>query len=319
MIHRYQGRLAGKMKFDRKAPGQGVDAVCSLGCGRVTIKWEFYFLKGEQEGTGHFLTLVMRDKEGETVLLCMQEAEEEEALVSVVLHPYLWNCQMPYLYDVEAVLQDPEGRETDSLHRQLPLREICFHPRRGWLLNGTEFVLKAVGYAAPRCTLQAEKQRLVMEELRLLKKMGANCILTDPSLWNLCEKLGFLIWDQDMAAVEKEIPCLAGEGDGRLSLKQNSSFFYRYKAKWSDEPFVYIAQDSIAVLPSGNLKVVVYSNCCRVVLYSDGVLFEFQSGNREFIFQEVPAKGPCIILSAEGDDCSMSLSLHKTFHGLPVR
>lgn len=301
------------MKFDRKAPGQGVDAVCSLESGRATIEWKFYFLKEEQEGRGNLLTLIMRDMEGETVLLCMQEAEEEEPLVSVLLHPCLWNCQTPYLYDVEAVLQDPGGTETDSIHRQLPLREICFHPRRGWLLNSAEFVLKAVEYTVPQDTSQAEKQRLVLEDLRLLKKMGANCIHTDPSLRKLCERLGFLVWDKSMAEVEKELPCRAGEGNGMLSLRQDSSLFYQYKAKWSDEPFVYIALDNIAVLPSGNLKVVVYSNCCRVVLYSDGVLFEFQSGNGEFIFQEVPAKGPCITLSAEGDDCSMSLSFHKTF------
>lgn len=307
------------MKFDRKAPGQGVDAVCRLESGRATIEWKFCFLKEEQEGTGNLLTIVMRDKEGETVLLCMQEAEEEEALVSVVLHPCLWSCQTPYLYDLEAVLQDAEGRETDTLRRQQPLREICFHPRRGWLLNGADFVLKAVEYTVPQYASQAERQRLVLEDFRLLKKMGANCIHTDPSLWNLCEKLGFLIWDKNMAAVEKELPCLTGEGAGRLSLRQESALFYQYRAKWSDEPFVYIDPDSIVVLPSGNLKVAVYSNCCRVVLYSDGALFEFQTGDGEFVFQEVPARGPCIMLSAEGDDCSMSLSLHKTFRGLFTR
>lgn len=302
------------MKFDRKAPGQGVEAVCRLESGRATIEWSFSFLKGEQENAGTILTLTMRDREGETVLLCMQEAEEEELLVSVLLHPHLWSCQTPYLYEVEAVLQDPEGKETDSLRRQLPLREVCFHSRRGWLLNGAEFVLKAVEYTVPQHISQAEKQQLVLEDLHLLKKMGANCIHTEPSLWKLCEKLGFLIWDKSMAAVGRELPCLAGEGENRISLRQISTLYYQYKAKWSDEPFVYIAPDSIVILPSGNLKVVVYSNCCRVVLYSDGRLFEFQSGDGEFIFQEVPAKGPCIMLSAEGDDCSISLSFHKTFN-----
>ena len=255
----------------------------------------------------------MRDREGETILLCMQEAEEEELLVSVVLHPHLWSCQTPYLYEVEAVLQDPAGKETDRLRKQLPIRELCLHPRRGWLLNGAEFVLKAVEYVVPQHTSQAEKQRLVLSDFRFLKEMGANCIHTEPSLWKLCEKLGFLIWNKDMAIAGEELPCLTGEGTEGFSVKQTCSLFYQYKAKWSDEPFVYIAPDSIIVLPSGNLKVTVYSNCCRVVLYSDGILFEFQSGNEEFIFQEVPAKGPCVMLSAEGDDCSMSLSFHKTF------
>ena len=50
-----------------------------------------------------------------------------------------------------------------------------------------------------------------------------------------------------------------------------------------------------------------------MALYSDGVLFEFLSGQEEFIFQEVPAKGPCVMLSAEGEGSSMSLSFHKMF------
>lgn len=301
------------MKFDRKAPGEGIETVCRLESGRAMIEWSFSFLKAEQENFRNILSITLRDKEGQIVLLCMQEAEEEELLVSVVLHPHLWSCQTPYLYEVEAVIQDPAGKETDRLRKQLPLRELSLHPRRGWLLNGAEFVLKAVEYTVPQHTSQAEKQRLVLSDFRILKEMGANCIHTEPSLWKLCEKLGFLIWNKDMAIAGEELPCLTGEGAGRLSLEQPCSLFYQYKAKWSDEPFVYIAPDSITVLPSGNLKVKVYSNCCRVALYSDGILFEFQSGNKEYIFQEVPAKGPCVMLSAEGDDCSMSLSFHKTF------
>ena len=301
------------MKFDRKAPGQGVDAVCRLESGRAVIEWSFSLLKTEQEDSHNILSLTMREMDGRTVLLCMQEAEEEELLVSVVLHPHLWSCQAPYLYEVEAVLQNPAGEETDSLRKQLPLRELSFHPRRGWMLNNAEFVLKAVEYSVPQHASQAEKQRIILRDFRLLKEMGANCIHTDPSLWKLCEKLGFLIWNKDMANVGEELPCLTGEGADRLSIRQTGSLFYQYKAKWSDEPFVYIAPDCITVLPSGNLKVIVYSNCCRVVLYSDGMLFEFQSGSEEFIFQEVPAKGPCVMLSAEAEDCSMSLSYHKTF------
>lgn len=296
------------MKFDRRAPGEGVEAVCRLDNGRAVIEWHFAYAKQEPEDAGATLCLTLRDREGQTVLLCMQEAEEEELLISIVLHPHLWSCQSPYLYEAEAVLQNAEGRETDRLKKQLPLRELCFHPRRGWVLNDSEFVLKAVEYTIPRHTSQAEKQRLVLRDFRLLKEMGVNCVHGDPSLWKLCERLGFLTWRKDMAAVGEELPCLPGEGTDWLS-----SLFYQYKAKWSDEPFVYIVPESISVLPSGGLEVTVYSNCSRVVLFSDGVLFEFQSGNETFTFREVPAKGPCVMLSAEGDDCSMSLSFHKTY------
>lgn len=302
-----------RMKFDRKASGEGIEAVCSLENGKVVIEWHLAFLKEEQEEVCHILSFTMRDKEGQIVLLCLQETEEEELLVSTVLHPHLWSCQDPYLYEVEAVIQDPEGKETDRLKKQLPLRKLSFHPRRGWLLNGAEFVLKAVEYTIPQHTSQTERQQIVLRDFRLLKDMGANCVHTESSLWKLCERFGFLIWQKEMAAAGKELPCLAGDGTDRYSSEQICSLFYQYKAKWSDEPFVYIPPEKISVLASGNLRVTVYSNCSRIVLYSDGELFEFQSGNEEFIFQEVPAKRPCVMLSAEGDDCSMSLSFHRTF------
>ncbi|MCM1539993.1 MAG: hypothetical protein NC121_01900 [Blautia sp.] len=289
------------MKFDRKAPGEGVEAVCRLENGKAVIEWNFAFLKTEQERAGSTLLLTLRDKAGQTALLCMQKADEEELLASVLLHPHLWDCENPYLYEAEAVLQDSMGKETDRLKKQVPIRELRNHPRRGWLLNGGEFVLKAVEYTIPQHTSQAEKKQLVLNDFRLLKEMGANCIHTEPSLRKLCERMGFLTWQKEMAAMGENLP------------RPTGSLFYRYKAKWNDEPFVYIVPESISVLPSRNLSVTVYSNCSRVVLYSDGELFEFQSGSEAFIFQEVPAKGPCVMLSAEGDDCGISLSVHRTF------
>lgn len=301
------------MKFDRKALGQGMEIVCRLESGKAFIEWDFTFLKEEQEKTDSILSLIMRDQAGQAVLLCKQEAEEEELLVSVVLHPRLWDCRDPYLYEAEAILWDSAGRETDRLRKQVPIRELRYHPRRGWLLNGGEFVLKAVEYRIPRHISQAERQQRVLRDFCLLKDMGANCIHTDPALWKLCERMGFLIWQKNMAAAGEDLPCLTGEVHNGSFPEQAGSLYYQYKAKWSDEPFVYIVPESISVLPSGNLEVKVYSNCSRVVLYSSGELFEFKSGNEEFVFQEVPAKGPCVMLSAEGDDCSMSFSFHKTF------
>ena len=296
------------MKFDRKAPGEGVEAVCKLKSSRIFIEWRFTFLKTEQ-AQENILRLTVKDKEGQTVLLCMQEANEEEPLMSVLLNPHLWSCENPYLYEVEIVLQDPSGKETDRLKKQLPLRELYFHPHRGWLLNEEEITLKAVEYKIPHHASQIEKQQLILKDLRLLKEMGANCVRAEVSLWKLCEKIGFLIWQKDMGTAGEELPCPVGEGCSGLS-----SLYYLYKARWSDEPFVYIVPESVSILPSGKLRATVYSNNDRVALYSDGILFEFQSGKEEFIFQEIPAKGPCVMLSAKGEGCSMSFSFHKTFN-----
>lgn len=89
--------------------------------------------------------------------------------------------------------------------------------------------------------------------------------------------------------------------------------FYRYLAEWGRRPFVYIVPESVKKTESGNYTALCYSNCDRVALYSDGSLFEFQSGDREFYFREIPAKSPCIMLTAEGDGCSEALSVHKSF------
>lgn len=294
------------MKFDRRAPGGGIEVRCRLENGRALLKWNLY-LK-EENVLGGSIHLTLRDKDGGTVLLCMQNTDEEEPMEAILLHPHLWSCESPYLYEVEAVLRDREGGIADRLKCRIPLYELQYSEGKGWQLNGEQISMRAVEYAVPESISPAERQRLVLNDFRLLKELGANCIHTSPSLWPLCEKLGFLIWDKEMTEKGEEVPCLIGEGGSLLA-----SLFYQYKAKWSKEPFVYIVPEKVHLLPSGNLEITVYSNCSRVVLYSGGTLFEFQSGEAEFIFREVPAKGPCIVLSAEGEECSMSLSFHKTF------
>ena len=82
-------------------------------------------------------------------------------------------------------------------------------------------------------------------------------------------------------------------------------------SRWSEEPFVCLVPESVERQEDGNYTVCCYSNCGRIALYSDGALYEFQKGEREFIFRDVPAKSPNIILTAEGDGCSASLSLAK--------
>ncbi len=91
------------------------------------------------------------------------------------------------------------------------------------------------------------------------------------------------------------------------------SVYYKYKAKWSKEPFVYLVPESVRRMKSGSYAVTCYSSCSRVALYTDGELFEFRKGDGIFVFQEIPARTPCIMLSAEGDGCSGALSVHKSF------
>ena len=111
------------------------------------------------------------------------------------------------------------------------------------------------------------------------------------------------------------MPAYRGDSDAFFLAHRKcpTALYYKYKARWSEEPFVYLAPESVRRLRSGNYTVTCYSSCGRVALYTDGELFEFRKGDGEFVFQEVPARTPCIMLSAEGDGCSGALSVHKSF------
>lgn len=300
------------MKFDHSAQGEGVVTTVKLESGKAVLQWTFSFCEEAASLKGR-LQVSLKNAAGQLMLLCEQRLEEEEPLQAVLLHPQLWSMEAPYLYELEVLIYDEEEGITDRIKRKLPLYQLEKHAAKGWLLNGEEITIKAVEYSVENKTENQQKKydetkmQQIAKDFGLLKELGANCLRTNPCLAELCMESGFLVWQKEMGA-EEELPCLLG-GDG----ERLSSLFYQYKAKWCRQPFVYLAPEEVCRLPSGNLQVTVYSSCNRVVLYTDGVLFEFQSGEGTFIFREVPAKGPCIVLAAEGEECSMSLSLHKTF------
>ena len=147
----------------------------------------------------------------------------------------------------------------------------------------------------------------------------------------LCDRCGILVFRKNkkqpgyawangqMTGVWKpskeEIPSFRGSKDS-LFLPDDScptSLFYKFQARWSETPFVHIGPESIRRLASGNFTALCYSNCDRVALYSDGSLMEFKNGEEEFLFREIPVRTPSIMLTAESEGCSHSLSLHKSF------
>ncbi|WP_276948781.1 hypothetical protein [Acetatifactor muris] len=331
------------MKFDRAAPGGGVEVNCRLENGKAFLEWEFYFDNREEScGIEDHIRLTLTDRRGETVLEGIRLFREEEPLQSVLLQPQLWQGpSAPWLYALEAVLADREGRCLDRIVRQLPLRSMgCMEiqGKRELLLNGETFSARMVGYTFPAAGTGAARQQKIMEDMRWLLKMGANSIAVDmdveavpDSFPELCDRLGFLLfyrrerngywaWAQDgeekfRIQCEEKVPSFRGEQDSlfRPGSSAPTALYYQYRAKWSREPFVYIVPESIQRGESCNYTVKCYSNCDRVALYSDGSLFAFQRGEIEFVFQEVPARTPGVMLTAEGDGCSEALSVHKSF------
>lgn len=345
-------------------------------------------------GEGSWLIrIVLTDMQGNAVLEGIQPLHEEEPLRSVLVQPHLWSgARDPYLYRLEAYLTDRDGRCLDHISRSLPLRTVLSTGDAGRLsLNGEVLEKREVSYLPPSAASETERQRLIMEDLRRLLRLGANSVFVEgieglgkPFL-HLCDRYGLLLFSREKRGAgyarfcgddsgtcipwEESVPCFRGgkhclfqgaDGQSGFLFSRDSglpvscysrdsglpnshysrdsgqsgshfsrdnglsdclftrdstlptSLFYRYLAKWSREPFVYIVPESVKRLKSGNYSVRCYSSCERIVLYSDGALFEFQRGKEEFSFTEVPAKTPCIMLTAEGDGCSASLSLSKT-------
>ena len=333
------------MKFDRRAPGEGIEAVCSLENGKAVLEWKFYFTKTTenqetaQEGdTGSVgccsaksagtVRFALADRQGNMVAEGIQPLWEEEPLRSILLQPRLWRgVQDPYLYRLEAILTDRNGICLDRISRHIALRTFSGAACAGtFSLNGEVFERRAVSYLPPEAASEAERQRLMTEDLQQMLRLGANCIYVQGRkglgklFLHLCDRLGLLLFDERdrdehmgiRSAWAEAVPVFRGEKGCLFSNSgMPASLFYRYLAKWSEEPFVYIVPESVKRLADGNYIVHCYSNCTKVALYSDGTLFAFQRGEGEFIFSEVPARTPCILLAAEGDGCSASLSLSK--------
>lgn len=311
--------------FDRTAPDGGVKTTIRLEEGRAMFEWQFFF--AEEPGDG-LVYVRLWDERREMALECVGLAAEDEPLRAILRQPHLWQgSRDPYLYTLEAVLTDRKGACLDRMTRPLPLRSEEWRASRGFLLNGAPFALRTVAYEHPTRVSCAKAQKVVMEDMQRLLSLGANSVymeqgegLTQPFL-QLCDRLGIIVLTElsylrsaDDSAGTEPLPVLWGRkggmiaGDGGLS-----SEYYRLRAAWSREPFVYIAPESIKRQENGNFSVTVFSSCRRVALYSDGVLFEFKNGQGEFIFREVPAKGPCVMLTAEGEGCSEAFSCHKLF------
>lgn len=314
--------------FDRTAAGEGVETVLRLETGRAYLEWRFHYT-GQPERES--LSVRVKDARQETVMECFGLAAEEEALQGVLLQPRIWDGgREPYLYTLEAALWDSEGVCLDRCRRQLPLYRLEHRGDKGVYLNGAPCSLKIVRYEQPENMTEAEQRELAEEDLRKLRILGANSVFVErvkglEPFVRMCERKGFLVLtDMSYLKCGREcdgldaVPVLRGGHGGTDHVLlgadgQETSEFYRYRAKWSREPFVYLVPESVSRQKNGNFCATVYSNCQRIALYSDGTLFEFQKGQGEFYFREIPAKGPCVALSVEGDGCGESFSVHKAF------
>lgn len=324
------------MRFDHEMPGDGVEVYVHLENGKVTLEAQVFLAEeagnsGKNEaamsnGQNLRLQLLLFDPGGELVLECHQYLPQEELCRSILLSPRLWrSVSEPFLYQMEMWLWE-SGRRVDRVRRQLPLRKLCMIPGKGWQLNGESFELRAVPYCLPPRINAGKSRREIMErELQQLRQMGANTLWVREEVWDLefcslCERMGFILY------YPGKVSPFGGTGrEGReqigadhwesLRLEEGilPDRYYFYRACWTKDPFIHICTESLRRQPNGCYEIMVYSNCRKVALYVDGSLFEFQNAPPEFFFQEIPGGKEDLILCAEGEGCSASVTIPASF------
>jgi len=129
-------------------------------------------------------------------------------------HPRLWNCSSPFLYRVEVILRDKEGKAMDDFMTTTGIRTIeqkngdLFINGKRDMLNGAQIM----GFRTPIETISKTSRcafpSSVIEELLMIKKMGGNLLrmhvhaerdttegINDPRYAEFADQLGlYLIW-----------------------------------------------------------------------------------------------------------------------------
>lgn len=87
--------------------------------------------------------------------------------------------------------------------------------------------------------------------------------------------------------------------------------FYYYKSWWSKEPFVYITGRRYAKRRGETVNIKVYSNQSTIMLAVNGQAFASQTGERVFVFENVPLAEGDTVFSAAAGDCTDEITLTR--------
>jgi len=136
-----------------------------------------------------------------SVVACAGNAGDDQTVTLPLKHPELWSPSSPTLYTLRSriVLHDQIVDETNTT---FGVRTAVFDPQRGFLLNGTPLKLKGVSDHLYSGSLGlAIPETILARDLRMLKAMGANAILTahnpnPPAFYDLCDQMGLLVVDE---------------------------------------------------------------------------------------------------------------------------
>lgn len=118
-----------------------------------------------------------------------------------VADPELWSINKPTLYKLKTSLYQ-DGKQIDGNVTTTGFRSYTFDPNKGFALNGDWMKVKGVCIHHDAGVLGAAMYKDVWRRRLLkLKELGVNAIRTShnpqaPSLYDLCDELGFLVMDE---------------------------------------------------------------------------------------------------------------------------
>lgn len=335
------------MRFDREAPGGGLDIFSFVENGKAEIFFTVY-LAAKQKATGQMcdtgspaVEITMHDEDGrQTACLWIPAGRESREYQdddsqdddsqgmsawsvssrTLLIYPRLWQgTEAPCLYAVKATLICG-GQETDMLQLSFPVCSMRCIPGGGFFLNEKEYPLRAVHYPVSQRWHQELEQ-----DLETLTELGANCICPDrfvkeQGFYELCLKKGMIVWKESDAPVHKEIekteqrseiPLFCGEQGALLQpdRRRRNDLFYYYQACWSSRKVLHICRSKLKPGRGQPVSVLVYSNQKKVALYADGILQEFKQSPPCFLFEDIVLNRENTVISAQAGECFTSVTV----------
>lgn len=118
-----------------------------------------------------------------------------------VSQPKLWSPDTPYLYTVEAVIEE-DGTVIDSISDQIGLRTIEYSPEFGFKLNGKKtFVVGIANHHDIGAVGIAAYDKAIERQLRQLKAFGYNAIRCSHNpysegFYRAADKVGIMVVDE---------------------------------------------------------------------------------------------------------------------------
>lgn len=332
------------MGFDKAAPGKGAEVFSQVREGKAEITLTAYL---QEEKAGQRVEFQMYDREGQLVLHICRRAEALCQARGLLLYPHLWqSVEEPYLYKVRIRLL--EGEEVlEQMILSHGIASVRCVPLKGFMLNEKPFSIQPVSWGRESLEIYDtdsgvdkaviwKYQERIEKLLDLILEMGANTVCFSQKeipqlLRNSCRRKGLLVCQkeeerikvlteagEEVALSEEEfsqMPELLGEENHCVltskGMERKDSFYY-YKACWGKKPFVHLCCCESIRHRGSTITIRVFSNQPKVVLYVEGMVFEYRSGGPEFVFEEVPLKGEETAITVQAAGCCMTTTIFRS-------